>query len=101
MTQDEQKRYDSIVHGLRSQGWTRIEAEGEALERIEATRTRSATFTTDPIDSVALGAAFLGLTVDLPGDREPKTLGRGTVTILHEDGTEETLKGTWTKVFHP
>lgn len=40
----EQELYDSIVHGLRSQGWSRIDAEGEALDRIEkmraATRTK-------------------------------------------------------------
>ena len=32
--------FDSIVHGLRMQGWSRIEAEGEALERIERARQR-------------------------------------------------------------
>lgn len=30
--------YESIVHGLRSRGWSRIEAEGEALDRIERRR---------------------------------------------------------------
>jgi hypothetical protein len=29
---------ESIVHGLRMRGWSRIEAEGEALERIERMR---------------------------------------------------------------
>lgn len=38
MTDDEKALYDSIVHGLRSQGWSRIEAEGEALERVEKRR---------------------------------------------------------------
>jgi hypothetical protein len=34
MSDDEKKLYDSIVHGLRSQGWSKIEAETEALERV-------------------------------------------------------------------
>lgn len=34
MNADEQKLYDSMVHGLRQQGWSRMEAEGEALDRI-------------------------------------------------------------------
>jgi hypothetical protein len=38
---DEMRFYESVVHGLRSRGWSRIEAEGEALERIE--RLRGAT----------------------------------------------------------
>lgn len=29
---------ESIVHGLRSQGWSRIDAENEADERIERMR---------------------------------------------------------------
>jgi hypothetical protein len=37
---DEQALYDSIVHGLRSQGWSRMDAEGEALARIERQRQR-------------------------------------------------------------
>ena len=37
---DEQGLYDSIVHGLRSRGWSRIEAEGEAIGRIDAARRR-------------------------------------------------------------
>jgi hypothetical protein len=40
MSPEEQKLYDSIVHGLRSQGWSRIEAEGEALDRIERQRQK-------------------------------------------------------------
>lgn len=39
MTQDEQRLYDSIVHGLRQQGWSRFEAEGEALVRVDARRS--------------------------------------------------------------
>jgi hypothetical protein len=35
---DEQRLYDSIVHGLRSQGWDRLDAEAEAIERIDAAR---------------------------------------------------------------
>lgn len=31
---------DSIIHGLRSQGWSKIEAENEALDRIERMRQR-------------------------------------------------------------
>ena len=38
----ERELYESIVHGLRSQGWSRIDAEGEALERIERNRQRLA-----------------------------------------------------------
>lgn len=34
LPEDEQKFYDSTVHGLRSQGWSRIEAESEALDRV-------------------------------------------------------------------
>lgn len=30
--------YDSIVHGLRSRGWSREDAEDEALTRIERAR---------------------------------------------------------------
>lgn len=35
---DEQRFYDDVVHGLRSQGWSRLEAEGEALDRLEKWR---------------------------------------------------------------
>lgn len=38
MTVEERKLYDSIVHGLRSRGWGRAEAMGEALNRIERKR---------------------------------------------------------------
>jgi hypothetical protein len=34
----EKALFDSIVHGLRSHGWSRIEAEGEALARIDRAR---------------------------------------------------------------
>jgi hypothetical protein len=37
---DEQGFYDSIVHGLRSKGWSRIEAESEALDRLEKLREK-------------------------------------------------------------
>lgn len=37
---DEQQFFDSVVHGLRSAGWSRTEAEDEALSRIEAKRQR-------------------------------------------------------------
>jgi len=33
--------YESIVHGLRSKGWTRQDAEDEALERIERNRCKT------------------------------------------------------------
>lgn len=36
----ERRLYESTVHGLRSQGWSRIEAENEALERIDKRRHR-------------------------------------------------------------
>ena len=40
MTEIERELFDHIVHRLRSQGWSRIEAEGEALDRIERQRRR-------------------------------------------------------------
>ena len=33
---------ESIIHGLRMQGWSRIEAENEADERIDLHRRRAA-----------------------------------------------------------
>lgn len=39
---EEQGFYDSVVHDLRSRGWTRSEAEGEALDRIEKLRAKKA-----------------------------------------------------------
>lgn len=38
MTEEEKYLYENIVHGLRSRGWSRIEAEDAALERIEVLR---------------------------------------------------------------
>ena len=38
MTIGEQIFFDRIVHGLRSIGWSRIDAESEALDRIEKLR---------------------------------------------------------------
>jgi len=39
--QDEEEHlYESMVHGLRSQGWSRSDAEAEAIERITARRER-------------------------------------------------------------
>lgn len=38
---EDQELYDSIVHGLRSQGWSRMDAEDEALDRIERIRQRA------------------------------------------------------------
>lgn len=40
MSEQEQALYDSVVHGLRSRGWSRTEAEGEALERVLRYRDR-------------------------------------------------------------
>jgi|TARA_Y100000310_G_C20623156_1_gene784413 hypothetical protein len=40
---NEQSFYDSVVDGLRRQGWSRIDAEDEALERLERHRANSAT----------------------------------------------------------
>lgn len=34
MSEEENELFESIVHRLRSNGWPRIEAEGEALARI-------------------------------------------------------------------
>lgn len=38
MNDEEKKLYDSIVHSLRSKGWSRIEAEGEAISMIDKKR---------------------------------------------------------------
>ena len=38
MTENEQKFFDSVVHGLRSQGWSKSDAEDEALAKIERIR---------------------------------------------------------------
>lgn len=38
---DEVALRESIVHGLRMRGWSRIEAESEALDRIERRRVRT------------------------------------------------------------
>ena len=43
MTEQEQSRYDAIVHALRMKGWSRFDAEGEALERIDFSRQRKDT----------------------------------------------------------
>ena len=40
MDEEERKLFDSIVHGLRNQGWSRIEAENEAIDRIERMRAK-------------------------------------------------------------
>lgn len=32
---------DSIIHGLRMKGWSRIEAENEAFDRIERLRAKA------------------------------------------------------------
>jgi hypothetical protein len=43
MMRDYEKSYfESVVHGLRMRGWSRIDAEGEALDRIERSRARAA-----------------------------------------------------------
>lgn len=34
----EQRLYDSIVHGLRSQGWSKADAGAEAIGRFDARR---------------------------------------------------------------
>jgi hypothetical protein len=41
MTEQQRKFYDSVVHGLRSQGWGRTEAEAEALDRVSKGFTQS------------------------------------------------------------
>lgn len=37
-----QRFYGSVVDGLRRAGWSRIEAESEALDRVEKLRERDA-----------------------------------------------------------
>ena len=39
---EEQRLYDSIVHGLRSRGWSRSDAEAEAIERVAKRREGAA-----------------------------------------------------------
>jgi hypothetical protein len=41
VTPEEGKLFDGIVHGLRSRGWSRIEAENVALDRIERNRAKA------------------------------------------------------------
>ena len=36
----EREMFDSIVHGLRSRGWSRMDAEAEAIERIVRARSQ-------------------------------------------------------------
>ena len=38
---EHQRFYDSVVDGLRRRGWSRIEAESEALDRIETLREKA------------------------------------------------------------
>lgn len=38
---DEQRFHDSTVDGLRRQGWSRMDAESEAMDRIERQRTKA------------------------------------------------------------
>lgn len=38
----ERQLFENIVHGLRSRGWSRIDAENEALDRIQKSRDRAA-----------------------------------------------------------
>lgn len=52
MSEEEQKLYDATVHGLRSRGWPRIDAESEALDRIELRRQRKALPETTPKDTL-------------------------------------------------
>jgi hypothetical protein len=40
---DEQRFYDRTVDGLRQAGWTRDEAEAEAIARVDTARQRKAT----------------------------------------------------------
>jgi len=40
MTDREKELFDSIVHGLRSKGWSKVDAEDEALSKIERLRQR-------------------------------------------------------------
>lgn len=39
---DEQRFYDSTVDGLRRAGWSRSEAESEAIDRVVTARDRKA-----------------------------------------------------------
>jgi hypothetical protein len=37
---NEQRFFDSVVHGLRMAGWSRIDAESEAMDRLERQRQK-------------------------------------------------------------
>lgn len=43
LPEDERRFYESCVHGLRMRGWSRIDAESEALDRLEILRLRRKT----------------------------------------------------------
>jgi hypothetical protein len=45
MTDDERRMFAQIVHALRMKGWSRLDAEGEALNRIERRRASMETGT--------------------------------------------------------
>lgn len=64
----EQRTYDQIVDGLRRRGWSKSEAEAEAIARVDAMR---------------------------PNQR---FLGFGTITYTDKDGKEVTTEGTFTVV---
>jgi hypothetical protein len=57
--------FDSIVHGLRTRGWSRIEAEGEALDVIERMRQTA------------------------KADRSRNGQDKGTLGLVHESGGAE------------
>lgn len=40
LPENEQRFYDSVVHSLRMKGWSRIDAEDEAMGRLEALRQK-------------------------------------------------------------
>ena len=50
MTPEEIKFFDSCVHGLRTAGWSKIDAEDEALNRIEKQRQKARESADEPAD---------------------------------------------------
>ena len=42
MSEEEVAMFESVVHGLRAQGWSKINAENEALDRIYERRALAA-----------------------------------------------------------
>lgn len=49
LPENEQSLYDSMVHGLRERGWSKSDAEAEAIARIDAKRHHPGAITTEDL----------------------------------------------------